>query len=135
VHSLEYLCYFVYRDSHIDRSSTSTLASLPFVVWGLNLVRPLQKAPGASPTYLSPSTSSQNGSRLSQSCKSNLSRRCSSLSTSVTALGSQIPSSPTMTRSSSAKISSIYVIITISAWIGQPWCTPRRTGRSSAPTT
>jgi hypothetical protein len=55
-------CQFYARKSNLPAHVLQTIhVTWPFAVWGLDIVGPLRKAPGATPTYWSPSTSSSSG--------------------------------------------------------------------------
>jgi ribonuclease HI len=57
-------CQFYARQTHLPAQALQTIPiTWSFAVWGLDLVDPLQKAPGASRTCWSPSTNSPSGSR------------------------------------------------------------------------
>jgi hypothetical protein len=55
-------CQFYARKSNLHAHVLQTIhVTWPFAVWGLDIVGPLRKAPGATPTYWSPSTSFPSG--------------------------------------------------------------------------
>jgi hypothetical protein len=57
-------CQFYAKQTRLPAQALQTIPiTWPFAVWGLDLVGPLQKAPGASRTCWSPSTNSPSGSR------------------------------------------------------------------------
>jgi hypothetical protein len=57
-------CQFYARKSNLPAHVLQTIAiTWPFAVWGLDIVGPLRKAPGASPTCWSRSTSFPSGWR------------------------------------------------------------------------
>jgi hypothetical protein len=57
-------CQFYARQTHLPAQALQTRPiTWPFAVWGLDLVGPLQKAPGATRTCWLPSTNSPSGSR------------------------------------------------------------------------
>jgi hypothetical protein len=76
-------CQFYARQTHLPAQALQTIPiTWPFAVWGLDLVGPLQKAPGATRTSWSPSINSPSGSRSGPLTASGPNRRWHSSPTS-----------------------------------------------------
>jgi ribonuclease HI len=114
-------CQFYAKQTRLPAEALQTIPiTWPFVVWGMDLVGPLQKAPGGFSHLLvaidkfskwievRPITSigSEQAGRYSQ--------------TSSIALGSRTPSSPTMAHSSLGRSSWTSARTTTSVWTGPP---------------
>jgi hypothetical protein len=68
-------CQFYVRKTNLPAHTLQTIpVTWPFAVWGLDIVDPCEKRPGATPTCWLPSTSFPSGSRCARSRISGQSR-------------------------------------------------------------
>jgi hypothetical protein len=115
-------CQFYGRQTHLPAQILQTIPiTWPFAVWGLDLVGPLQKAPGGFTHLLVAIDKFSKWIEVRPA--SGPSRRWRSSQISSIALGSQTPSSLTMAHNSLGKSSCTFVKATTSMWTGPPWLT------------
>jgi hypothetical protein len=99
-------CQFYARQTHLPAQALQTIPiTWLFAVWGLYLIGPLQKAPGGFTHLLVAIDKFSKWIEVRPLTASGPSRRWCSSQISSIALESQIPSSPTMARSSQGKSS------------------------------
>jgi hypothetical protein len=110
-------CQFYARQTHLPAQALQIIPiTWSFVVWGLDLVGPLQKAPRGFSHLL---VAIDKFSKWIE-VRPLSSRRWRSSQTSSIALGSRTPSSPTMARSSLGRSSWTSARTTTSVWTGPP---------------
>jgi hypothetical protein len=109
-------CQFYARQTHLPAQALQTIPiAWPFAVWGLDLVGPLQKAPGGFSHLL---VAIDKFSKWIE-VRPLTSIRWRSSQTSSIALGSRTPSSPTMAHSSLGRSSWTSARTTTSVWMGR----------------
>jgi hypothetical protein len=118
-------CQFYARQTHLPAQALQTIPiTWSFAVWGLDLVGPLQKAPGGY-THLLVAINKFSKWIEVRPLNSIRSEQAVTFFTNIIhRFGSRTPSSPTTAPSSPAESSWTSARITTSGWTGPPWLTP-----------
>jgi hypothetical protein len=118
-------CQFYARQTHLPAQALQTIPiTWSFAVWGLDLVGPLQKAPGGFSHLLVAIDKFSKWIEVRPLTSIRSEQAVAFFTNIIHRFGSRTPSSLTMAPSSLARSSWTSVRTTTSGWTGPPWLTP-----------